>query len=390
MTRVTSTFRFARKGRSAGAALVGAMAFVFASLHAPLPAAAHQDPGIAVRMVGIEPKLPTGVSLSLVDSDMTFMMIRNSSPTPVDVLDPSGHPFIEVSADGVLVDRASAYLGPTGPIDGTPASVACCPEGNWQRVSDKDGWLWADPRLTPTNLQATQTGGNRGLAKLAGNAPLATWSIPVRVDNRTYTARGDVELRRVGIVRTVIKSVPDGFHVNVIDGHQPQIRINAPRGDNVVIFGQNNEPFIRLGVHGAVGLADSVEYEYHRLAIGMPASHATGWVPMEVTGPDTVTWADFRLDHGDALPTSNDPGVLRTWTIPLTVNGHQASISGDITWTPTAPAPSLDGPAPKANKILAGRGGYIAAGLLTLLLGAAVVLARKKASSPDTSEGQQR
>lgn len=379
-------FRPGRMSRSKGAALAAMFALCVASLLVPSPADAHSDPTIFVRLKSVNPKLPSSVKLTLLDGDNTFLLLTNASTTPVYVLDPNGTPYLAVSSAGVVGDRDSAYLGPAAQATGTTPvqAPACCKSGRWVRLTTKDGFLWSDPRLYPTQLIAGLSGGNRGLGSLVANAPLATWHIGLQYGRTTYTANGEVDRMPAGYLTTVVKSVPPGFHVSVIDGHQPQMRMQAPLGSIVEVLGGNGAPFIRVTSRGAWGLLQSPEYRYHRMAIGLEPPPGRGWTPMEVSGPDRVTWADYRLNHGDNVPAGDAPGVINQWRIPLRVNGKAAQISGVDTWMPTVVTTSQLDPSAPVTKWLSGKAGYeVAAGFTALLFVALFVAWRRREISDD-------
>lgn len=377
-----------RMSRPKGAALAAMFALCVASLLVPSPAEAHSDPTIMVRLKNVNPTLPNSVKLSLIDGDMTYLLLSNTSPTPVFVLDPNGRPYLAVSSAGVVGDLDSQYIGPSAAASvlGPATPPTCCRSGHWVHLSAKDGFLWSDPRLYPAQLIAGLSGGNRGLGSLVANAPLATWHVGLQYGGTTYSANGEVDRMPAGYVTTVVQSVPAGFQVTIIDGHQPQVRMVAPAGSNVDVLGGNGEPFIHVTAKGAWGLLQSPEYRYHRMAIGLDPPPGRGWTPMEVSGPDRVTWADYRLNHGDKLPTSDAPGTINHWQIPLVVNGRRVFIRGIDTWMPTVVTSAQLDPSAPVHKWLSGNAGYEVAAAFTVVLFIALFVAWRRREISDDDE----
>jgi hypothetical protein len=379
-----------RTSRAVGAVLV-VVATLVASVLAPPRAVAHSNPALSVRFAGVQPLLPRQVKVSLVDSEVTYLELTNTSSTAAYALDADGVPFLAVSSEGVFGDTDSRYLGRTGvdTASAKPANLPCCPSGHWVRLSKDTSWIWADPRLDPPQLLVTQTGGNRGLASLTRNAPLATWKVGLSYAKQTFVASGDVVLRGGGYLRTEVQHVPSGFDVSVIDGRQPQIRMLTPPTATVEVLGDDNMAFIRVSPRGAQGLSESVGYRFHRLAIGLDLQNGSGWVPMEVGGPNKVTWADYRLNHGDVLPIASHQETLGTWTIPLLVDGQREVISGVTIWTPAAAPLALLGPAVKKTKVFAGVSGYLIAGGFTFVLIVAFLFARRRSNQSEVMKGDE-
>ncbi len=105
---------------------------VVALLLLPATRSPIRDPTLAVRLTGISPVQPDGVALDVVDDELTYFVLGNTSDEPVYALDPGGAPFLEVSADGAFGDINSRYLR-VPPKSRPPALVKrpCCPDGRW-------------------------------------------------------------------------------------------------------------------------------------------------------------------------------------------------------------------------------------------------------------------
>lgn len=364
------------------AVLAATVTLAVSVLSAPPPAAAHRDPTLQVRLESVRPALPTGVRVDVLDGEQTMLGLSNPSADDAVVLDPDGEPFLRVSGRGVLGDLRSPFLAASRSVveDAAPAPADCCPDAGWRLLSRDPVWAWPDPRVDPPLRPGTSDTG-RGLGTLGQSAPLARWSVPVEVGGRTSVLRGVIERRQVGAVATTVASAPRGLEVSVVASTPPQLRMDLAKGTRVEVIGTDGRSIIRVDGHGALGRNASPDYQAARRAMGLPPRGARGWSPVAGGSPVSVTWADTRLDFRQAVPTSGSAATLRLghWRIPLVVNGHQTEIVGDAVWhRQQVPEIALSRPRQHFWDS-GGAGSYLLAGGLTVLLGGAVMLARRRA-----------
>jgi hypothetical protein len=378
-----------RLSPSAGAVLVATMVLVIVSPLAPPPAGAHADPTIVVRLRDVQPDLPAGARLAVLDGEETYLAMVNSNHSPVLALDPDGEPFLRVSSRGVFGDLTSPYLQTTaGQItSASPVRLGCCPRSRWWRLSDKSGWAWADPRLSPPLLGISQTSGNRGLSGLAANQYMATWRLALQYGDKTMTATGVIERRPMGRVRTTIDEIPAGLHASVLDGRTPQLRLTTPAGTRTEVLGADGRAFVRMTPQGAFGRSASRLYRAHQRAIGLKPETGSPWVPMDSGGSTELVLADPRLSYWRRLPSRSpaEPVVLNRWRIPVVVNGSPGAIHGKSVWEPI-PMPAMSSTlAVSGNRLFDEAASYLTAGLLTAGLALAYLLARRRARPPGDS-----
>lgn len=326
--------RVSRLGRAA--TVVGpatAVVLCILSLVAPPAAVAHPDPTIAVVLTGVTPKLPDGIGLDLIDGHMTHAVLSNDADEPVQVLDPEGRPFLQVSADGVYGHLESPYLRAppgNGARDAT-VELECCPDGTWARLSTTAAWIWPGPRLDPP-LRAPTTNDDRGLGQLSSDEPLAKWQFDLRHEGTTYTAKGLLERRPAGEVTTTIDHAPPGVSATVIESRPPQLRIEVDGGTEVEILDDDGDGFLRITPQGGFGRVASTAYQTHLRAIGLPTSARGGaWQRVAGSGPDKATWVDPRLDYRTKIPSDPhkvEDGVINEWRIPVLVDGEPSEITG--------------------------------------------------------------
>lgn len=368
-----------------GAVLVAATVFAVVSLLAPPPAGAHSNPAIVVRLSDVRPALPAGADLRVLSSSgvAAQLAVTNATETPVVVLEPTGEPFLRVSAKGAVGDVTSPYLAVPGRVvaRATPAPADGA-DGRWMRLHDEGAWSWADPRLDAPLDPAALDRGDRGLASLDAGRPLATWEIGLRYGQTESTVTGVLERRQSGRVSTTLETVPAGVAATVIDSRRPQLLVETRHGTILEVLGRDGRPVLRMTPQGTFARADSPEYREHRLAIGLAPEASTGWVPIAVGSK--VQWADPRLHYSGQRPVGAAEGsvALGPWRIPVVVNGQAAEIVGSHAWETILPPLSI--PAASSAATDDGFGGpaaYLVGALLTVAVVAAYLLARRSTAA---------
>ncbi len=101
------------------------------------------------------------------------------------------------------------------------------------------------------------------------------------------------------------------------------VRVVNQHAGRVVVVGYRGEPFLRLSRQQVQINQRSVTARQTGL---LPADAGTGRQWVRLAASDTVTWTDRRID-GRTLP----PGVSRTWTLPIVVDGQRVTVLGTRT-----------------------------------------------------------
>jgi hypothetical protein len=104
--------------------------------------------------------------------------------------------------------------------------------------------------------------------------------------------------------------------VAILDGDRA-LRVTATRG-TVVVRGELHEPMLRIGAGGAWVNRGSITATAERLT-----SPGTGWA--RVSSRPSVTWHEHRLAPPPFGPRT---GPVARFEIPVTVDGHPATIGG--------------------------------------------------------------
>jgi hypothetical protein len=313
-----------------------------------VPAAAHEtDPRISAVLDSIRPALPASVVVQVRAGIAEEVVAQNPTTTPLEVLGAGDRAFLRISHAGVQADLGSPdwYLtnSPTGsgPI---PAIAAPGSPPRWVTISTGDSWGWFDHRLHPQRLQAPANATRR--------QRLADWVIPVEYGGARSRLLGHLEyLPVLGAFSVTADPAPAGLSVSVLDGRLPGLFLTDTGGHTVVVFGSDGKPFVRLQPGRAEVDEGSPSWADDQRARGnavTAVAHRPQW--RRIADSATVTWLDPRLRYPQDLP--RDPtkaAALARWTIPLTLNGRRAALTGLITWTPAPEATRSSGGSDRAR-----------------------------------------
>ena len=144
-----------------------------------------------------------------------------------------------------------------------------------------------------------------------------------------------------------IKGLPTiaGIGVRIVESGW-QLELTNRTGDEVVVLGYQNEPYLRVGAGGVFA---------NRFSPAVYLNAPGGVAPPPFANPDaspvwdrlddgkTVRWHDHRLHWMAGTPPEvvRSPGhrhVVARWEIPLWVGQRDTSFRGDILYEPSPPA----------------------------------------------------
>ena len=347
--------------------LVAVGASVAGVLLAAGPASAHAlDPTLVTRVQGISPALP-GVHVQIATSIADAVVLTNPNPTPVQVLDPSGTPFLAISADGVQGNASAPYLYYSGSPPGVPltppstAGAGVAP--HWVQLAAAASWSWFDPRLSPQYLQVP-IGGR---IDVAAEKDVAAWSIPLRYGTSAARITGALVRRPVaGRFETTLDPPPAGLAAVIGQGYVPSLSVQFAPGHQVTVLGRDGQPYLRFGGSGLSLNRDSPTYRDDLLVRGAQVPTDTGWTTVSEL---TTSWQDIRLkypsdDPPARLAGATSPVEVTHWQVPVVLDGTARVLSGAIRWIPN---PTAATGWPLRTPLLAG------CALLLLLVGAVLV-----------------
>lgn len=315
------------------------------------PAAAHEEvPGVRNVLDEVEPALP-GVTVQVQTSAADQLVLENTGSTPLEVLDERGQPFLRIGPAGVEANQAAPawYLSnsPTGqiaiPPDATPTAPA-----RWVVVAADPSWGWFDHRLHQTILTAAPERRGR----------IESWKVPIRAGDRTAEIRGHREFAPPSgsFVARLTGPVPPGLTVNVAPGTVPAFFLTAdPGAGDVVILGEEGEPFARLTAAGAEVNEASPSWPLTAASLGRRVEGRVGaqepprWT--SVRPQRQLTWLERRAHYPeeeppDAVRHAGQEADVADWSVPLTVAGTPATLTGVVRWIPakrTAEEPPATG-----------------------------------------------
>lgn len=327
------------------------------------PAYAHgTDARIVSVLDEIRPPLPAGVLVQVRANLAAQLVADNPTDQPLEVLAPTGEPFLRISRAGVYANLGSPEFFATS----NPNGVASRPRGpdRFVRISAGSSWGWYDHRLHPAGVQAPADRGRP--------ARLADFQVPLQYGGAAVTVRGHVEYRPLlGTFQDTVRSLPPGMTAVVLQGQLPGLFVTVSAA--LTVLGSDGEPFLRsTGSALSVNTA-SRTYVEDRQARGLstgPPSPTPRWQPV---GGRSYTWLDARLRYPAAAPPAAalrtpGPSVISTWSIP--VQGAPP-LTGEIRWVP-AGSPADEAPTDKAS---AGSAPEPRSSWPVLLAGLAAVLA---------------
>ncbi len=347
--RMTSTGRVRHVLARAVAVLLSVLLAALATAPAAVPAWAHGgDPTLVPSVTEIRPQLPGGVVVQVRTGLSEQMVVANPIDVPLTILDPEGNSFLRLSSAGVFGNVAVPYFHATAnPPDVPPRLPSGARPGappRWVQVSEGDSWGWFERRLHPFAPGAEPGGGRPG--ETAEREVLASWEVGMRYGDRPVTAAGVLERRPVlGTFRATADPVRAPLRVSVAQGQLPALLLVAPDGATTTVMGSDGAPFLRVGRRGVTANSASPQFRDNpRFQTSPPGRD--GWV--QVSEGSSATWVDSRLSYRadrppDDVVESAEITQLGRWSIPVTVDGQQRTLSGAIEWIPSAEAAALVG-----------------------------------------------
>jgi hypothetical protein len=326
-----------------------------AALLLPAGAVAH-EPGIPTVAV-LDRVAPSvrGLHVRVVQSVSPAMEVRNATGRDLEVVGPSGEPFLRFNRGLVqrntLSPAAAASTDPLG-LRPRPSGLDATAPPMWTTVATSDTWRWFDPRL---------------------HAPAGSrWIVPLRAGSRDVLVSGHIErLGEHGHLRTVLDRIspkPPGLELRVLEGRIPALFVRNTTSATLEVPGDRGEPFLRIGPGGVSGNERSPSYY-------LAGSREIRPVPPEADPAAEPQWVQLSaqpvwawLEYRARVPgNGREPFVLgprrRTvlrWTTPAMLGAEPLRVAGHVEWVPArAKAARAWWPVPAA----------IAGGVLLVALG---------------------
>lgn len=358
-------------------AVPAVLALLLLAVLAPAaPAAAHQaDPRIVTTVDVVEPALPDAVVLQVQANVATQLVAANPTPTVLEVLGTDDRPFLRISSAGVFADVVSEdFLTTSNPNGAAPRSSDG--PARWAQISAGDSWGWYDHRLHPAELVAPADEGR--------TSRLAQFEVPVRYGTQRSVVRGTVTFQPLlGTFSVAAGPAPAGLVVQALPGRLPGVFLSNPERTPLTVLGRDGEPFLRFGPLGVEVNERSRTHVEDRQARGIAAGPPSTQPAFRLVAPGgtSYTWLDTRLRYPQELPppsvlSAGEPTVVTRWQVP--VQGAPA-LTGTVSWVPERSAAGLAQsrrPEPAGRAVLPYA---LVAGAVLALVGAVVVLRRRRA-----------
>ncbi len=293
------------------------------------PSYAHSTDARIVSVVDtVSPALPAGIIVQARANLAAQLVASNPTDVPLEVLAPTGQPFLRISRAGVFGNLGSAEFFATSNPNGVAARQSG--PGRFVQISTGSSWGWYDHRLHPSQVSAPVDARRR--TRLAG------FEVPMRYGALTTTVRGHIEFRPLlGQFEDTVTTTPAGLTASVLQGRLPGlfVTVSAP----LTVLGRDGEPFLRSdGRALSVNVASRtfVEDQQARGLTVAPPSPRARWKPVAAL---SYTWLDDRLRYSSAAPPdaalrSAQPTTIGSWRVPVVVGDQTTAIAGGVRWLP--------------------------------------------------------
>ncbi len=347
-------------------------------------AEAHSEiPGFRNVLDAVTPAVAE-VEIDVVTSAADQLVAQNPTTTLLEVLADGGETFLRISAAGVEANLASPdwYRSATPEGDGrVPPTASAGAPAEWVPVSKMSSWGWFDHRL---HEQRAETAPGRSTRRAAGDGSvrLASWTVPMRYGSQDLTVTGHREfVRPPGRFRAALTDEIDGVRGGVVEGTVPAVSIAVASGRSLVVLGEGGEPMARVGPTGAEANVASPTWRLTAASGGAVPDGTVGvdelprWQPL---GPgSTLTWLEPRARYPDPLPPTpilraRRTTVVRTWKVPVELDGRSTELIGTTSWVPEDPA--ADPVALRNDRGQSRRRGALAAAAAAVVVAGAIAL----------------
>lgn len=352
-------------------------------------------PGVRNLADGIAPVV-RGVTILVRPSVADELVLTNTTAEPVEVVAPTGEPFLRVSRAETEANTNSVtwYASQSlayNPITSVPG-VDPSRGPTWVRVSDRGTWAWFDPRLRPDQAADLVP---PGADQAPGGVRLASWAVPLVIGERSGVLHGHREYRRVaGAYQQQLASAPAPFPdtlVAVVGGSVvPAVYLDDEGTEPVTVMGAGGEPLLRIGPLGTEANAASPSWLLTAAARDeAPSGLVSADAPPRwerVSSDHQFSWLDDRgrapgLDPPRGSGATGPTVVVSRWALPLEQSGHRTRVRASVAWQPLAAGPA-GGARPttgSATRVVAALGGAVVGALVAA---AGVVVWRRRRPVP--------
>jgi hypothetical protein len=307
------------------------------------PAYAHgrSEPEIAAVFDRSTPEMP-GVTVSVNTTTLgSQLVLENPTPTEVTILSAVGDPLFKIGPGGVLGNFRSPdwYTSKVAGGEVTiPDKAADHGRAVWVRVSRQPDWGWFDHRLHSGEFTPEQKAAVHPLAWVG------TWNVPLLFGDRAGAIEGHFEYRPLLGTFTPQLSTSHpapGVTLTALPGNPtPAIAVDNSSPTDVVVLGDEDEPFLRITPNGTLANQHSPTWmaaQHLTAPAGADPPATPQWVPVGATAQYTFTVARAGPDRNlAALYALHSPTDVRDWTISLLIDNRRVDVTGKTIMTPAS------------------------------------------------------
>lgn len=304
-------------------------------------ASAHgaSDPSVAAVLDRVALDMP-GVSLTVETTSLgSQFILENPTPTETTVMSTAGDPLFRVGPEGVLANFRSPDWYTSKLVGGdvtVPPRAVDRGSPVWVRVSEDPSWGWFDHRLHDAVLSEDQK------ASMDTLEPFGAWSVPISHGDRQGTVDGHFEYRPPlgSFVPSLSSNEPvPGLRLTALPGNPvPGLSVDNRTGQEVVVLGEQDEPFLRITGRGAEHNELSPTWLAQQSGQASPGGDAAAppsWVEMGSSPQVSFTVRQAEPDLPPAeLYAMTDSADVKEWTVPLLIDGQRLDVDGVTTFNP--------------------------------------------------------
>ena len=331
------------------------MAAAALALALATPALAHEgNPAVRVELDASATAFE-GIEVAVVASVTDQLVVTNTTPDVLEVLDDNGDAFLRIGPDGVDANlNAVGWYQTNNPfgLSEVPERAVAGAAADWAKVAAEPSWGWFDHRLHPAGVT-----GPPEVAAAGEPAEIAQWRVPVRWRGTGAAFSGTIVYRPIrGSVLAELEQPVDveGVTLAVLQGRVPGLFLENDTEQTVIVRGADGEPFLRFDERGVAANRHSPSWLAARRAEGDDLSRELidptlppDW--QRISEVPRFGWIEPRTAYPDEEPpedviAAGDPVTLLEWEIPLEVDGQAVAVAGRTRWEPlpeaAAPVPA--------------------------------------------------
>jgi hypothetical protein len=313
------------------------------------PGHGGKDHRVEVHLAPLPPEL-AGVRVEVHETVAPQVVLENATERTIEVLDPSGVPFLRIGREGVAGNLAArAWYRTYSPGAPLPDGRVIGAEPRWVRVRSEPSFGWFDPRLDASAVEVPHRVIDAGRPARVGE-----WTIPLLVDGRPVALAGffGFEPSPRGVYRSRLASpseIAPGVRVRLLPGPAAGLLVESASPRVLSVLDEEGEAFLRIGPDGVeANVASPAWRRTGRRMVTAPALGPTraGWQRVATT--PRFGWIEPRANPvgggASSPPRAGESAPAREWVVPMMLGDEPLRVTGVAAWQPleTRPASAED------------------------------------------------